>query len=398
MFAVVSGLVAVLYGLAAHAGESETDSLLAGFREGPQAGRPQVWWHWMNGNVNLDGAKLDLAWMQRIGIGGVHTFTGGGLGEPHVVEPPVDFLGEQWRATFQATTQLARASGMEVTIAGSPGWSETGGIWVAPQDAMKKYVWSETRVSGGKSLDLILAQPPAATGPFLGVRRSFNPPASELHGDLYRDSLVVAFPTPAPELFDAEPKFSTQSGRIDISSLRAGDLAVSVALPIAAGESSAYLDAAFARPTTIAALVLGLGKVADVEIQGGDDPANLRSLLKTRADPSESPAPQQTYSFSPTRAKIFRVILTRPVPKPLFPDLPARLSKPSVPPSVFVLTRLELCGGARISRFESKSGFQASIDAAAPPTATADRDAVIPAGGGTNLTDQVAADGRLAVS
>ena len=392
---LISGLVALLYVVAAQAAAPEADSLLAGFREPPPAARPQVWWHWMNGNVDLEGAKLDLAWMRRIGIGGVHTFTGGGLGEPHVIEPPVDFLGEQWRATFQATTHLARASGMEVTIAGSPGWSETGGIWVAPEDAMKKYVWSETRVAGGKYLDLILAQPPAATGPFLGVRRSLNPPPSELHGDLYRDSLVVAFPTPAAELFDDRPVFLTRSGPIDISSLRAGDLAASVSLPIADGESSAYLDAAFDRPTTIAALVLGLGKVADLEIQAGDDPANLRSLLKERADPSESPAPEQTYSFSPTRAKIFRIILTRPVPKPLFPDLPARLSKPPVPPSAFMLTRLELCGGARISRFESKSGFQASIDAQAPPTATANRDAVIPAGGVINLTGQLEADGRL---
>ena len=349
----------------------------------------------MSGNVNLDGAKLDLAWMQRIGIGGVHTFTGGGLGEPHVVDPPVDFLGAQWRVTFQATTHLARAAGMEVTIAGSPGWSETGGIWVAPEDAMKKYVWSETRVTGGKQLDLILAQPPAATGPFLGVRRNSNPPPAELHADLYRDTLVVAFPTPAAELFDAAPKFSTRTGPIDLSSLRAGDLAASVALPIPEGESDAYLDAAFERPTTVAALVLGLGKVADLEIQAGDDPANLRSLLKARADPSESPAPQQTYSFSPTRAKIFRIILTRPLPKPRFPDLPARLSKPPVPPSAFVLTRLELCGGARISRFESKSGFQASIDAQAPPTAMADRDGVIPAGGVIDLTDKLEAEGRL---
>src|SRR5882724_4786937 len=310
---LVSGLVAFLHVLAAHAAAPETDSLLAGFREPPPAARPQVWWHWMNGNVNLEGAKLDLAWMQRIGIGGVHTFTGGGLGEPHVVEPPVDFLGEQWRATFQATTRLARASGMEVTIAGSPGWSETGGIWVAPKDAMKKYVWSETRVAGRKFLALKLAQPPAATGPFMGVKRSFNPPAFELHGDLYRDSVVVAFPTPAAELLDGAPAFSTRTGPLDISSLR-GDLSATVSLPIADGESSAYLDAAFDRPTTIAALVLGLGKVADLEIQAGNDRANLKSLFKARADPSESPAPEQTYSFSPTRAKIFRIILTRPAP------------------------------------------------------------------------------------
>ena len=392
---LISAFIASLCVIAAQAATPDADPLLAGFREPPPAARPQVWWHWMNGNVNLEGAKLDLAWMQRIGIGGVHTFTGGGLGEPHVVEPPVDFLGEQWRATFQATTRLARAAGMEVTIAGSPGWSETGGIWVAPQDAMKKYVWSETRVAGGRPLDLILAQPPAATGPFLGVKRSFNPPPSELHGDLYRDSVVVAFPTPAAELMDAAPAFSTRSGPVDISSLRAGDLAATVSLPIADGESAAYLDAAFDRPTTVAALVLGLARVADVEIQAGNDRASLKSLLKARADPSESPAPEQTYSFAPIRAKIFRIILTRPAPRPLFPGLPARLSKPPEPPSAFMLTRLELSGGARISRFESKSGFQATIDAEAPPTAPADRDAAIPPGSVINLTDKLEADGRL---
>src|SRR5258708_26130981 len=197
MFAVVSGLVAVLYGLAAHAGESETDSLLAGFREGPQAGRPQVWWHWMNGNVNLDGAKLDLAWMQRIGIGGIHTFTGGGLGEPHVVEPPVDFLGEQWRATFRATTRLARAAGMEVTIAGSPGWSETGGIWVAPEDAMKKYVWSETRVTGGEKLGPIPAPPPPPTEALSWGAGGHNPPPPQRHAEPQSRSLVAASPTTA---------------------------------------------------------------------------------------------------------------------------------------------------------------------------------------------------------
>jgi hypothetical protein len=39
---------------------------------------------------------------------------------------------------------------MEEAIAGSPGWSETGGPWVKPNEGMKKYVWSEIEVEGGK--------------------------------------------------------------------------------------------------------------------------------------------------------------------------------------------------------------------------------------------------------
>ena len=149
-----------------HAAPPDSDALLRGFRDPPDMARPQVWWHWMSGNVSLEGAKLDLAWMRRLGLGGVHTFTGGGLGEPHVIDPPVDFMGSQWREAFRETTRIARASGMEVTIAGSPGWSETGGTWVTPENSMKKYVWSETQIVGGKPYDGPLAQPPATTGPF----------------------------------------------------------------------------------------------------------------------------------------------------------------------------------------------------------------------------------------
>ena len=40
-----------------------------------------------------------------------------------------------------------------MAIAGSPGWSVTGGPWVEPKDAMKKYVWTETRVAGGQTFN-----------------------------------------------------------------------------------------------------------------------------------------------------------------------------------------------------------------------------------------------------
>jgi len=47
------------------------DPLRDGFRAPPQAAKPRVWWHWMNGNVTKDGIRRDLDWMNRMGIGGV---------------------------------------------------------------------------------------------------------------------------------------------------------------------------------------------------------------------------------------------------------------------------------------------------------------------------------------
>jgi hypothetical protein len=51
-----------------------------------------------------------------------------------------------------------------------------------------------------------------------------------------------------------------------------------------------------------------------------------------------------------------------------------------------------LSGGARISRFESKAGFQPSIDAQSPSTPAAERDAVIAPGSVINVTDKVIGD------
>jgi len=53
-----------------------------------------------------------------------------------------------------------------MAIAGSPGWSESGGPWVPPAQGMKKYVWSETRVEGGRPFTGKLPKPPSTTGSF----------------------------------------------------------------------------------------------------------------------------------------------------------------------------------------------------------------------------------------
>lgn len=50
------------------------DTQATGFANPPNEARTRVWWHWMNGNVTQDGIGKDLAWMQRIGIGGLQNF------------------------------------------------------------------------------------------------------------------------------------------------------------------------------------------------------------------------------------------------------------------------------------------------------------------------------------
>jgi hypothetical protein len=56
---------------------------------------------------------------------------------------------------------------------------------------------------------------------------------------------------------------------------------------------------------------------------------------------------------------------------------------------------LAFTGGARVDRFESKAGFQSTVDAAAGATAAAAPDALIPISEVTDLTGKLRADGHL---
>jgi len=117
-----------------------------------------------------------------------------------------------------------------------------------------------------------------------------------------------------------------------VASLGAGDLASAVSLPIAVGQTTAWVQATFEQPTTLSALTLGVRERADVEVQASDDGQAFRTLTRAPADRTETTAPQQTYAFAPTTAKLFRVVLTATPPKPPLPDLPAFVSGPGRPP------------------------------------------------------------------
>ena len=44
------------------------DKIIEQFQNPTRAARPYVWWHWMDGEVSLDGIKKDLEWMDAVGI------------------------------------------------------------------------------------------------------------------------------------------------------------------------------------------------------------------------------------------------------------------------------------------------------------------------------------------
>ena len=148
--------------------QTASDPLKQGFENPPNSARPRVWWHWMNGNITKEGIKLDLEWMHRVGIVGFQNFDAA-LSTPQVVDKRLAYMTPEWKDAFKYAISLGDQFGMEMAIAGSPGWSESGGPWVPPSQGMKKYVWSETVIEGGKPFTGKIAPPPSVTGPFQNI-------------------------------------------------------------------------------------------------------------------------------------------------------------------------------------------------------------------------------------
>ena len=128
----------------------DTSDLAKGFSAPPQSARPYVWWHWMDGNVSIEGIRKDLEWMHRAGIGGFQQFDAGGINMPRAAKVRLPYMSEGWKEAFRFALHLADSLGMEAGIASAPGWSSTGGPWVSPDDAMKKLEWRSADVKGGK--------------------------------------------------------------------------------------------------------------------------------------------------------------------------------------------------------------------------------------------------------
>ncbi len=140
------------------------DALAQGFVTPPDSAKPRTWWHWTNGNVTEEGITKDLEWMKRVGIGGfqlVDVASGNG----QEVEQKINFATPEWYHAVRHSAEDAKRLGLEMSIFSCAGWSEAGGPWVKPEQAMKKLVWSETEVAGGEEFAEKLAQPPSNEGP-----------------------------------------------------------------------------------------------------------------------------------------------------------------------------------------------------------------------------------------
>nr|WP_169704544.1 glycosyl hydrolase [Runella slithyformis] len=338
------------------------------FQTPPNSAKPRVWWHWMNGNITKEGIQKDLEWMSRVGIGGFQNFDAN-LFTPVVVPRKLVFMTPEWKDAFKFMTQTADQKGLEMAIAGSPGWSVTGGPWVEPKDAMKKYVWTETRIEGGKAFTGKLPRPADVIGKFQNVLIGAGGLTGGFVGEkpnFYQDALVIAYRLPKADKPFAElnPKVTSSGGKFTLKDLNDSDLSNAQFVPPMEVGQDMWIQYEFETPQTFKAFsIAGAIESALSEFRGApenrslkvsDDGVNFREIAKV----SGSTVPLNTVAFAPVTAKFWRIaIKTLPPAGNPFGGMMGNAGGGPAKSDGVNVAEFVLYNTTRIDQWEDKAGF-----------------------------------------
>jgi len=372
------------------------DPIAAGFRTPPDSAKPRTWWHWTMSNVTREGITKDLEWMKRVGIGGfmlADVNAGGGQS----VEAKIHFGTAEWFDAVRHAAAEAERLGLEMAIFSSPGWSETGGPWVKPNEAMKKLVWSETTIVGPRRFSGRLPDPPRNNGQIRNTGATYYPQGG---GDPthYGDSAVLAYRTPAGEMDApaARPVVTTSNGPVDGRPLLDDELNTRLTIPAPKDGGPAWVQFDFPGPFTARAFTIaGRGGSANGipvgRVLASDDGKSFHTLVTLPGTQLYRQGMVRTFTFAPTTARCYRIEMTG---APLGPAQ-TMSQAPSPPAAEYVLSEAVLHGGARVQRWEEKAGFSFLFDYERVPTPAVAPEAAVRAREVIDVTSKMKPDGTL---
>lgn len=343
----------------------EVNNLFASFQNPPHSAKPIVWWHWVGSNVTKEGITKDLEWMQRVGIGGFQAFDVS-IGGGQTVEKKVSYFTPEWLALIKHTAAEAQRLGLDMTIVTAAGWSETGGTWVKPNEAMKKLVWSQTNIEGGQLFNEKLPLPPTNNGPIRNLpKRGTNPKDQTF----YADNIVLAYKTPENELDNSSPKITNHKGEsIDSKALLDDDLTSKITLEVPKTDKPVYLQFEFEKPFTARSFSFALLGNANYHstymragyVQASEDGTDFKTLFALPGPQHDVRAiPVRTFSFPELTAKYFRVVFTTGSGNTTVggPDDFGGFRQPSSPPISFDISEAIFSVAAKVNRWEDKANF-----------------------------------------
>src|SRR5690606_9287515 len=240
--------------------QADWDTMTSVFTNAPDSIQTSVYWYWISDNLSKEGVVKDLHAMKRAGINrafigniGLDDLPEGGYGK-------VKLFTDEWWDILHTALKTATELDIEIGIFNSPGWSQSGGPWVQPNQAMRYLASADTLLEGGQPFNGVLPVP---------------------QGDFQRVN-VLAFRVPegyGSTLADLSPKIQAGNGQSP-ANLMDNNRATEV--KVAGGRASTFtfsVDEPFtARSLTVIPAQRNMGFSVTLEVEDGGAFRRVRSF------------------------------------------------------------------------------------------------------------------------
>ncbi|QHS57513.1 glycoside hydrolase family 2 [Mucilaginibacter sp. 14171R-50] len=130
--------------------------LETGFITAPDSIQTSVYWYWISDNISQEGVIHDLESMKKVGINRAFI---GNIWQDDVPPGKVKIFTNEWWDILHAALKRATELNIEIGIFNSPGWSQSGGPWVKPEQAMRYLTSSQIAVKGPYKFNTKLVKP-----------------------------------------------------------------------------------------------------------------------------------------------------------------------------------------------------------------------------------------------
>ena len=300
------------------------EKLIDGFRNPPAASKPWCYWYWISDNISKEGITRDLEAMARIGIGEAFI---GNIFQEAVPAGDVKVLSDRWWEMVEHAIREADRVGVNIGMFNCPGWSQSGGPWIKPEDAMRYLASSEVKVRGPSHFSQML---PVPQSPF-------------------QDVAVLAYPAPKDDgdsLIRHAPKVTCVPAVDNAASLVDEKPETAMAFPAGAGVGGNRftIDIQTEKPFTVRHLSLTpfispWAAQCELLVSTSKGFKAIRSFRFDRSNMKKHVGPMPrgpvTISFPAISAKHFRLVFTKVV-------------------GAAALAEIELSGASRLESYVEK--------------------------------------------
>lgn len=125
---------------------SAADYMQEAFIAPPDSVRISCYWYWLSGNVTKEGVVKDLESMKKAGI--TRAFIGN-ISRHEVPRGKVELLSDEWFDIMHTAMATASKLGIEIGVFNCAGWSQAGGPWITPGQAMRYLDMRSFYTNGG---------------------------------------------------------------------------------------------------------------------------------------------------------------------------------------------------------------------------------------------------------